>query len=224
MKYEKTFSCFCKNYIFKIMGNCLSMDGCCRPFIDRATEWPVLARNMDISDEDIASRVYSYWTVVSSLAGLLAGFTYIIANTEITFTGDDADKRSEIFGGIVIITFFSAVFATLFSAMQYAMLNLVGTKNVRWYIRNFWMVIDQPFAALAVTVVLMLISTIVAIGGLYDNLVFVISVVYGGNVGLAIMVMFFFFKFKVNYRLREDANSKNVELQLGTQNDANKTD
>mmetsp|Transcript_108824 Transcript_108824/g.132844 ORF Transcript_108824/g.132844 Transcript_108824/m.132844 type:complete len:87 (-) Transcript_108824:211-471(-) len=86
------------------------------------------------------------------------------------------------------------------------------------------MVIDQPFAALAVTVVLMLISTIVAIGGLYDNLVFVISVVYGGNVGLAIMVMFFLFKFKVNYRLREDANAKNVELQLGTQNDANKTD
>ena len=80
---------------------------CCRPLLHifRGDEWLILAESLSIEDDELHSRLEQYWTTVASISGLIAGFTYIISNTEIEFTREiwfEDHERHNIFGFLTI--------------------------------------------------------------------------------------------------------------------------
>eukprot|EP01083_Nonionella_stella_P089687 250314_1 len=150
---------------------------------DYYTEWPALADDMNVKNEDLHERLTSYWTLIATISGLLAGFSYVIANTDIEFSTQDASPRREWYISCQISTFLLALLGTLLSALLYGYLNISGKQNTKWYIRKWWYLIDVPLILTIGTVFMMLLSTLIAIGGLYSDsvwyLFFGISVVSG---------------------------------------------
>ena len=86
------------------------------------------ALRTDISDEDLFDRLSNYWSVVGSMSGLIAGFTYIASSSGgIEFTQNDGflgENRIHIFGLLsmtsFIITISSAISRPL--CMEWSML------------------------------------------------------------------------------------------------------
>eukprot|EP01084_Bolivina_argentea_P227070 383516_1 len=174
------------------------------------TEWPLLAKNDEITNEDLYERLEKYWSMVASLSGLIAGFTYVITNQEIGFISEDAHTRREVFGCIGVGTFLTALIATILALTLYGYLNLGGLKHVKWFVIRYWMFIDAPLVLSVLSLILMLSGTLVAIGGLYGNSVYVAAIVIGAILVLPTGILFIDVKRQIGIRLAEDEHTTHL--------------
>ena len=73
--------------------------------------WYHLALTKEIDAEELQQRLQSYWSLISTISGLIGGFAYIVSNTDVTFGNNNflGGSRSDAFGCITITTFLFGV-------------------------------------------------------------------------------------------------------------------
>eukprot|EP01084_Bolivina_argentea_P122464 217008_1 len=159
-------TCSCKRFIHKQLG-----------------EWLILAKDAHVKPEDLHKRLENYWTIVSTISALIAGFSYLIANQDIKFEneniGQNGHDRYEVFGALVITTFLTSLISTLMAALLLSYLNICGVENTKWFIKTFWYLPDIPITFCGLSICLMLFNSLIGVGGLYSAAVWYFALTVG---------------------------------------------
>ena len=169
--------------------------GCFRAFARclYSDHWLNLAESPNLDETDLHSRLKENWTMVGSVSGLVTGFTYVVANSDIEFShGLLFDEyRHDLFAFVSMLSFSFALQATLFSAGLYGMLNVLGICNTKWFIQQNWFIIDIPLIFCATGIVLMLASALISTGGLVPAWAYFILLCIGSCGTIFFSVVFF---------------------------------
>ena len=124
-----------------------------------------------------------------------------MSNTETVFSNQEIfgfdNSRQDVFGVIVSMAFVFALLATLLSAINYGFLNMLGSENSKWYVANFYYVCGLPLTFCACSIILMLVSNLISIGGIYDWTVWYIMFF----IGIGFLLCFWFFYHKARKRV-----------------------
>ena len=176
---------------------------CNKSSLKHLGEWTLLAESETVKSADLHERLSQYWTLMATIAGLLAGFSYVIANTSIQFVNDHAAWRRDVFGGLIIMTFLTALTGTLMSALLFGYLNVIGKENAKWFVLEWWLLVDVPLVFVNLTVFLMLITSLIAIGGLYSDWVWYLALFVGIMGIILFFVCFILIKNSVRDKLKQ---------------------
>ena len=163
-----------------------------------------------------ANLKYRYQTI-ASLSGVIAGFTYVVANSTIEFNDKvsnfDNKVRKEIYGALVGIAFALSLCAAMLSSSYLLFIEMAGQKNSKWFVKSFhfenkflrlFPLLNLPWNLFLGGFICMSVSVIVSIGGLYKTAVFVIVCV-----SFALMsYIFIFIYWKMRTLVREKHGGK----------------
>ena len=137
----------------------------------------------DISDEDLYGRLSNYWSVVGSMPGLIAGFTYIASSSGgIEFTQNYLfldDHRIHIFGLLSMTSFIISLSSAILAASLFSMVNALGQSDAKWFVEDNWWMIDTPLNFCIAGIILMSASAIVSVGGIVTKWVYWTIVAFG---------------------------------------------
>eukprot|EP01084_Bolivina_argentea_P094938 170691_1 len=170
-------------------------------------EWLNLVEADSVSEEELHNRLEQNWTAVAGVSGLITGFTYVVTNSDITFThgGPLSTYRHDLFGFFSMLSFLTALQSLLFSAGLFGMVNLLGVESTNWFIKRNWWIIDVPLVCCMSSIGLMLVSAIVSIGGLVNKWVYYTILVLGIGSFLCFACIFF--------RVQRDMYSRTLMLK-----------
>lgn len=180
-------------------------------------EWLNLVEAHTVKEEELHKRLESNWTAVAGVSGLITGFTYVVSNTDITFGQDGplSEYRHDLFGLFSMLSFLTALQATLFSAGLFGMINLLGEENTNWFVQQNWYIIDLPLICCIVSIALMLISALISIGGIVSNWVYYTILTVGVVAGLGFMITFTRIQRQMYQRTVMLKNRRRMESQIG---------
>mmetsp|Transcript_44015 Transcript_44015/g.70570 ORF Transcript_44015/g.70570 Transcript_44015/m.70570 type:complete len:213 (+) Transcript_44015:36-674(+) len=139
------------------------------------TIWPLIGRKLGA--EVLYDRLKDYYSMIASVSGLISGFVFIVTNTPVEwkYRGMIArDTRSDIFGGLLLLGLIVALVSTLFATALYGLVNMIGPDDellTEFISQNEWY-LGKPNLLMMWAVVIMLIGSGFAVGGLYSDWVF----------------------------------------------------
>lgn len=199
---------------------------CGRAFAHKvnADEWLNLVESHTVTEKDLHTRLEQNWTAVAGVSGLVTGFTYVVANTDITFTqgGPLSEYRHDLFGFFSMLSFLTALMATLFSAGLFGMINLLGEENTNWFVIQNWYIIDLPLVSAITSIALMLVSAMISIGGIVEKWVYYTILAIGVIFGCCFSIVFCRIQNQMYKRTFAMKNKKMMsqQMELNNANDA----
>eukprot|EP01084_Bolivina_argentea_P062255 113831_1 len=111
--------------------------------------------------------------MIGSIAGLIAGFSYVVTNQPIVFTIEQGwistNTRLNLYGFLVTCSLLLSFGATLLATILYGMVNQIGNnkKLTLWFCHTFRSIFGIPTKLLILSVITVLYGSLVSIGGLY---------------------------------------------------------
>ena len=165
----------------------------------KQTHWQDVCSNEEIDNKELQDSLLRYWTLVISVSGLIAGFSYFISNNQVTFISNDQQwipvkTRHDIFGGLLITTFALSILSTVMGCALFYYFNLVGDHNTKWLLKQYWYLADVPLMICITSITLMFIAGLISVGGLYSTSVWY----YAFILSISVFVMYFIFIFKLD--------------------------
>lgn len=142
--------------------------------IKQFNPWVKLANN-GVDKKDLSTRLKNYYTMSGTLSGLTSGFTYLVSTSNLEFKVADTVingvtlPRINIWAGLVLTSFLFSLGSTLLSSMILGFANLVGVNNSYWFVSKFYLFLDLPIVLLIGSLIVMLASGLIAVGGLYES-------------------------------------------------------
>eukprot|EP01084_Bolivina_argentea_P271585 462165_1 len=134
-----------------------------------------------ITKEQYHERLKDYYSFLSGLSGLIAGFTYVVASQDPGFNNaGNKQWRMRVYGILSVSAFLLAMSSTLMSIIMWTTLNFIGVQNVELFVLKFASFVSKPNLLNVIGIFCMLGSIAAAIGGWYDNFVVIYSFVFGG--------------------------------------------
>jgi len=154
-------------------------------------QWLRLSKIKSCTDDDLVDRLKDFWNLTSAVSTLITGFTYVISNSNTSFSrsGILGQHRGDIFGSLVITTFLVALLATSIAVNLHGYCNLLGKEHVRELIQNYYFLMDIPAFLCSISIIVMLISATVAIGGFYSSWVWYYTLAIEIPLSLACILM-----------------------------------
>ena len=165
----------------------------------------------------VYERVKSHWELQASIAALVSGFAFIVvtgsADFKYTHFWGTNISRVELYGFITFATFSLATTSLILSALLLTNFKVAGEENVEEYLthcietRIFYL----PEGLLIYSIIFMLISAIIAMGGFYSWITFVLDVTI-----LCLLMIFMINKWinirKFTTKLIQEQKSKSVQI------------
>ena len=133
------------------------------------------------SEEEYYNALKDHLSHHAGLCGLIAGFTYIVANAPPQFT-EKSDfisiyNRKSIYGVLSLSAFIISFIGTLISTVLYTQLIICGKDQVRFFGTKFSVFLTHPSTFLALGIVCMVLAVLFAIGGYYSGAAFYIVII-----------------------------------------------
>ena len=130
----------------------------------------------------LCNKLKEYQQIVASISGLVAGFVFVVTNSNVTWNykgifGDEL--RTDLVGICFLSSLVFALGATLMALIIYGNINTFGPNKtmVLDFIEQRFVFLATPQILLIICLVLMILGTFFAVGGLFGDLVFYVYIV-----------------------------------------------
>mmetsp|Transcript_52885 Transcript_52885/g.87630 ORF Transcript_52885/g.87630 Transcript_52885/m.87630 type:complete len:200 (+) Transcript_52885:74-673(+) len=155
--------------------------------------WMLIGRKLGA--EVLCGKLKEYQTIVANISGLIAGFVFVVSNTNVEWKFDgylDATVRTNVYGACFLLALTFALSATLWAVIIYGNINTYGPNQtmVMRYADANRMYIGMPLFLMIVAIALMLLGTTLAVDGLYGKETFWVFV---GFEILSVTVLLWYF-------------------------------
>jgi len=145
------------------------------------SSWPMVAKR--VSKEEYGSRMKSSWELVASMSGFISGFTYIVSNGVPEYHYETIAvvqvNRQAVFTILVMIAFIFSLLSTLLGFLLVATLDMIGLENAQILRERHEGLCNAPQNYMVLSIFVMLVSTIISIGGVSGPWVFSVCFLFG---------------------------------------------
>lgn len=154
----------------------------------------------------LLTRVQNYLGMINQVSGFASGITFFVITTDLTFSDDisdpvKADHRRQIFGFIIIFSFIANLMSTLLGSLILGYSNICGEECINWFVRRIYIIIDLPFIALVLGLVLLLVAAAISIAGKYHEWVLNSCLIFGGSCTIFVFITFLMLKLSSERKL-----------------------
>eukprot|EP01083_Nonionella_stella_P150707 480525_1 len=144
------------------------------------TIWPLIGKKLGA--QVLYGRLKDYYSMIASISGLISGFVFVVTTTPVTWKYEGyipKDIRSDLFGAFLLLGLVTALLATLFATALYGLVNMIGPDDelLILFIDQNSKFVGKPNSFMIASVIIMLIGSGIAVGGLYSLWVFVLYIV-----------------------------------------------
>lgn len=137
--------------------------------------WCALAACDNMNHDKLFSNHQTYQQLNATSAALIAGFTYVI----LSGTKEDYDvvkiwnvERADVAFTLNMTAFIAAFASWIFGITFYSYASFAGEEHIKKFIQRFHKSLDVPSELLIFSIVVMLISAFVHIGGYYNQTIY----------------------------------------------------
>ena len=133
--------------------------------------WLALA-NSDITADKLLESVLSFLTIIATISGLIAGFSYVVVTQppieykHKIFLGSD---RGTVSGGFTIFAFLFAIVSVVSGALLYFFGSFGGEQHIKQWVVTFHRFIDVPAILLVLATYSIGCGALVHIGGTFND-------------------------------------------------------
>ena len=161
--------------------------GCCQNLLYKKHWWEKFRDTKNIHTQDgkilYLDEIKFYWNMIATISGLVAGFTFLATNTRPAF--DDVgtlspSQRSNVYGVALLLAFLVSLSACLWACVLAGYANLAGPEFIGNFVSKLHRYFDIPMFLLVFALAAMFTACVTALGGLYAEYVWWISVCVGG--------------------------------------------
>lgn len=145
--------------------------------------------------DTVQQKLKDYWAMIASIAGLVAGFSYVVTNTDnITYKSQgtlDIELRYNIYGFFITLTLVLSLSSTLIATILYGSINQIGDKDLLlWFCQEFEIYFAIPSYLLLSSIVTTLCGCSISIAGIYDSWVWIVGVIAGGILFITVFCVY----------------------------------
>jgi hypothetical protein len=158
----------------------------------------IWVRQMElVGKKRVYSKLQNNWSQCLAVSGLVAGFSFFVVNTQVSFLpfyNVSSSALISLFGIFMTLTFLLSIGASLSALMLAQWMEFSSDIFLEEFIRTYYMLFDVPSALLVVSLVLLMVSALISVMGLFDVLVVCVFgvatfVIVVGLVGMEIMMI-----------------------------------
>ena len=180
--------------------------------------WEVNLSRDDVSAEELFERITKEYEKIMALAGLFAGFSYVVLIGEIPdgiFEDDsvmDTETREYIYNLFSVLTFISALTATLLTSQITALLYITGNRHVFWFVKEYSHMLQLPCILIGFACGFMGIAGIIFIGGIVDASIVIIAMICFSLSYMFLSLWYYKAVSNIEIHLK---NTKNIGASIG---------
>ena len=183
-----------------------------KSIISSTSIWTLVARKHGA--RKTYDRLKDFNSIIASTSGLIAGFTFLVTNTRMDWRYEGyigSDTRNDLFGVCLIVGLILSLISTLLATAIYGFINFIGPENDElfvYFMKRNHRVVGFPITLLNLSILVMLMGSSIAVGGLYSTWVYIVYVTIA-LVGFCLVGCYFWYNHTM---LRQE--TKNFLLSL----------
>ena len=157
--------------------------------------------------KSVQQKLKDYWGMIASIAGLIAGFSYVVTNTDITYKSQgtlDIETRYNVYGFFITLTLVLSLASTLIATILYGSINQIGASKdlLLWFCQEFEIYFSIPSYLLLLSILTTLCGCSISIAGIYDSWVWIVGVIVGGILFITVLCVYIKILYALNKKQR----------------------
>mmetsp|Transcript_69222 Transcript_69222/g.84879 ORF Transcript_69222/g.84879 Transcript_69222/m.84879 type:complete len:206 (+) Transcript_69222:74-691(+) len=184
--------------------------------------WSTIGES-DRPKKEIIEAFKTYQSLIATLAGLSSGFSFTVIVAEKPeytikpYISPLKSRRDDVFSTLIYMSFLFGVVSLVVSATLYGLSTMITTEQLDSTLKKVKNVIDIPLMMYIISIILIIVGSIVHIGGHYDSIVLWISIIITALLSLYYIYLAFIIAEAQLIAFDEQCNQTNKSIELQNQ-------